>query len=82
LIALSGFFMGCFFPYGVKTLGEKERSVIGWAWGGNAFATVLGSILTVIVSINWNFTVVLVLAAVAYLFSGWLIFRQRIRAQG
>ena len=82
LISLSGFFMGCFFPYGVKTLGEKERTAIGWAWGGNAFATVLGSILTVIVSINWNFTVVLALAAAAYLFSGWLIFRQQARTKG
>ncbi len=44
--------------------------MIGWAWGANSFATVLGSILAVIVSINWNFTVVLAMAGIAYLAAG------------
>jgi hypothetical protein len=67
LISLAGFFMGAFFPEGVRRLGEKDKAMIGWAWGANSFATVIGSIMTVIVSINWNFTVVLVLAALSYL---------------
>jgi hypothetical protein len=67
LISLAGFFMGAFFPEGIRRLGEKDKAMIGWAWGANSFATVVGSIMTVIVSINWNFTVVLVLAALAYL---------------
>ncbi len=67
LISLAGFFMGAFFPWGIRRLGEKNKAMIGWAWGANSFATVVGSILTVIVSINWNFTVVLVLAALSYL---------------
>jgi len=67
LISLAGFFMGAFFPEGVRRLGEKNKAMIGWAWGANSFATVLGSIMAVIVSINWNFTVVLVLAALSYL---------------
>jgi hypothetical protein len=45
--------------------------MIGWAWGANSFATVLGSILAVIVSINWNFTLVLALAGIAYLAAGF-----------
>jgi hypothetical protein len=44
--------------------------MIGWAWGANSFATVLGSILAVIVSINWDFTLVLALAGIAYLGAG------------
>jgi spermidine synthase len=67
LISLAGFFMGAFFPEGIRRLGEKDKAMIGWAWGANSFATVVGSITTVIVSINWNFTVVLVLAALSYL---------------
>ncbi|MEI6613526.1 MAG: hypothetical protein WCL37_01385 [Chrysiogenales bacterium] len=67
LISLAGFFMGAFFPEGIGRLGKKDKAMIGWAWGANSFATVVGSIVTVIVSINWNFTVVLVLAALAYL---------------
>jgi spermidine synthase len=67
LIALAGFFMGAFFPEGVRRLGEKDKAMIGWAWGANSFATVVGSITAVIASINWNFTVVIILAALAYL---------------
>jgi spermidine synthase len=67
LIFLAGFFMGAFFPEGVRRLGVKDKAMIGWAWGSNSFATVVGSIMSVIVSINWNFTMVLVLAALSYL---------------
>ncbi|MDP2915406.1 MAG: hypothetical protein Q8O91_08135 [Candidatus Aminicenantes bacterium] len=70
LISLAGFFMGSFFPDGIRRLGKQDKTMIGWAWGANSFATVLGSILAVIVSINWNFTVVLVLAGTAYLAAG------------
>ena len=70
LISLAGFFMGAFFPEGIRRLGEKDKVMIGWAWGANSFATVLGSILAVIVSINWNFALVLILAGIAYLAAG------------
>jgi predicted membrane-bound spermidine synthase len=71
LISLAGLFMGAFFPEGIRRLGEADKGMIGWAWGANSFATVLGSILAVIVSINWNFTLVLVLAGIAYLAAGF-----------
>ena len=67
LISLAGFFMGAFFPEGIRRLGVQDKAMIGWAWGSNSFATVVGSIMAVIVSINWNFTVVLILAALSYL---------------
>jgi spermidine synthase len=67
LISLAGFFMGAFFPEGIRRLGAKDKAMIGWAWGSNSFATVVGSITSVIVSINWDFTMVLVLAALSYL---------------
>jgi len=67
LISLAGFFMGTFFPEGIRRLGAKDKAMIGWAWGSNSFATVVGSITSVIVSINWNFTIVLILAALSYL---------------
>jgi predicted membrane-bound spermidine synthase len=70
LISLAGFFMGSFFPDGIRRLGKQDKTMIGWAWGANSFATVLGSILAVIVSINWNFTAVLVMAGMAYLAAG------------
>ena len=70
LISLAGFFMGFFFPDGIRRLGEGDKALVGWAWGANSFATVLGSILAVIISINWNFTAVLALAGLAYLAAG------------
>jgi hypothetical protein len=70
-ISLAGFFMGSFFPDGIRRLGEANKVLIGWAWGANSFATVLGSILAVIASINWDFTVVLILAGIAYLAAGF-----------
>lgn len=70
LISLTGFFMGFFFPDGIRRLGEADKALVGWAWGANSFATVLGSILAVIVSINWNFTIVLAMAGLAYLAAG------------
>jgi predicted membrane-bound spermidine synthase len=52
LIFIPGFLMGMFFPTGIEYLGRKQKSMIGWAWGSNAFATVLGSVMTVIIAIN------------------------------
>ncbi len=74
LIAVVGVPMGVFFPTGLKYLGETNKSLIGWAWGANAFATVLGSVLTLIISINWNFSVAIWIASGFYLIAG-LIFK-------
>jgi spermidine synthase len=70
LIFIPGFLMGVFFPTGIDYLGKKQKSMIGWAWGSNSFATVLGSVLAVIIAINWNFTIVLLIAAGCYLSAG------------
>lgn len=70
LIFIPGFLMGVFFPTGIEYLGKRQKSMIGWAWGSNAFATVLGSVMTVIMAINWNFSSVLFLAAVFYISAG------------
>jgi spermidine synthase len=70
LVALSSFAMGMFFPYGIRNLGHRDRRLIGWAWGANAFATVLGSILAVIVSVSSDFGMVLLCAGLCYLLAG------------
>lgn len=76
LLAMAGIPMGFFFPVGLRYLGTNHPSLIGWAWGANAFASILGSVLTVIIAINWNFSVALLFAAVAYLSAG-VIFYQK-----
>ena len=76
-ISIIGVPMGVFFPTGLKYLGETNKAMIGWAWGSNAFATVLGSVLTVIIAINWNFSVTLWMAALSYLLAGFIFHRVR-----
>jgi predicted membrane-bound spermidine synthase len=70
LIFIPGFLMGVFFPTGIEYIGKRQKSMVGWAWGSNAFATVLGSVMTVIIAINWNFSVSLLLAALFYISAG------------
>jgi len=50
--------------------------MFGWAWGATSFDTDQGSIVAVIVSINWNFTAVLILAALSYLAAGFFSTRR------
>lgn len=73
LTTIVGTPLGVFFPFGIKKIGDKEKRFIGWAWGANGFATVLGSVLTVIISINFNFSLVLLISSFIY-FSAGLIF--------
>ncbi len=77
LIAVPGIPMGIYFPIGLKRISAKDPVMTGWAWGANAFATVLGSVITVIISINWNFSVGLITAAFIYLAAGYLFPRNK-----
>ncbi len=70
LISVLGIPMGMMFPTGMRYLGSENKIMIGWAWGANAFATVIGSVITVIIAINWNFSTALILAAILYIISG------------
>ena len=72
MIAVVGFFMGTFFPTGIRHLGETDTTLIGWAWGSNSFATVIGSVLGVILALNYSFTVVLLVCALGYFSAGAL----------
>ncbi len=75
VIFVAGFPMGFFFPVGLRKLGEEDSVMIGWAWGANAFATVFGSVFTVIIAINYSFTLALIIAALTYLMSGFIFKR-------
>ncbi len=70
IISMLGLPMGMFFPIGMRFLGNKNPVMIGWAWGGNAFATIIGSVMAVILATNTNFTITLAAAAGCYLLAG------------
>ncbi len=75
LISVLGIPMGIMFPSGLRYLGTDDKIMIGWAWGANAFATVIGSVITVIIAINWNFSTAMILAALLYILSGIIFFK-------
>jgi hypothetical protein len=65
VLAPLGFLMGMPFPTGLRLVKTVE-----WAWALNAAASVLGSVMAMIIAIHFGLTVTLVCAAVAYLLAG------------
>lgn len=61
-----GFLMGMPFPTGLRLVNTVE-----WAWALNASASVLGSVMAMVIAIHFGLTVTLGCAAVAYLLAAW-----------
>jgi spermidine synthase len=61
------FVMGMPFPSGLKILRDDAPGMIPWAFGVNGAASVLASILSIVVAMEAGFTVVALLAAGLYL---------------
>lgn len=57
-----GFLMGMPFPTGLRLVPTVE-----WAWALNAAASVLGSVLAMVIAIHFGLTITLACAALAYL---------------
>lgn len=51
IIAPAGFLMGIPFPTGLRRLEEEHKPSVRWAWSLNAAASVLGSVLAVVLAI-------------------------------
>jgi hypothetical protein len=69
MLAPLGVCLGMFMPLGLRTVsgdGETGRTYVAWGWAVNAFASVVGSALATILSMEFGFDVVLVLAMAAY----------------
>jgi hypothetical protein len=62
VLAPLGFLMGMPFPSGLRMVETVE-----WAWALNAAASVLGSVLAMVIAIHFGLTITLICAAVAYL---------------
>jgi hypothetical protein len=59
--------MGMPFPLGMRVAQRLGEAIVPWAWGVNAVTTTLGSILCVLASMQWGFTVTLIAGALVYL---------------
>ena len=66
VLAPLGFAMGMPFPTGLRALARAEDNTIEWAWALNAASSVLGSVLAMVVAIQWGLNVTLACAAAAY----------------
>jgi hypothetical protein len=60
-------------PLGITWLRRAAADVIPWAWGLNGSASVLSSILTIVIAVNFGFDQALVIAALLYLGAGMTI---------
>lgn len=53
-----GLTLGVFFPSGLRIVGEVNPTFIPWAWGVNGGASVVGSILAIVLAITYGFRAV------------------------
>jgi spermidine synthase len=64
-----GLSMGMPFPTGLRALADahQENNTIEWAWALNAASSVLGSVMAMLIAIQWGLGVTLACGAAAYL---------------
>jgi len=62
-----GMIMGVPFPAGLAEIGKQRRAAVPWAFGVNAAASVVGSIIAIMLAMEKGFSAVLCLAALIYL---------------
>jgi hypothetical protein len=62
-----GFLMGFPFPSGIRLLAQAGKKWIPWAWAINAFSSVISSVAALLLAFIGGYSLVLFLAAVAYL---------------
>ncbi len=62
-----GFLMGFPFPTGIRLLKGRVQGTIPWAWATNAFSSVVNSVLALMLAFWVGYSLVLAMAAVAYL---------------
>jgi spermine/spermidine synthase len=72
LLAPLGFAMGMPFPTGLHALEDGQRGTIEWAWAMNAGASVLGSVLAMIIAIHFGLGVTLAAGAACYVLAAAL----------
>lgn len=58
--------LGMPFPLGIQALHSKAPNLIPWAWGVNGFMTIVGSLLSVVLSMKIGFNATLLVAVAVY----------------
>jgi len=81
LIFPIGFFLGMPFPIGILAIQNQPAGAIAWAWGLNSLFTVVGSLISVLLSIFLGFRVTLIVAITFYVFAFWFFWRIHLASQ-
>jgi hypothetical protein len=82
LLAPLGLCLGMFMPLGLRTVGgmsDHADEYVAWGWAINGVFSVIGSVLTTILSMSWGFRTVQVVALGIYLFAGLALWQLRNR---
>lgn len=66
LIAPLAILMGMLFPMGIKRLSDNRPSLIPWAWALNGFASVLATLLSPLLAMQWGFLSVFICGLCCY----------------
>jgi spermidine synthase len=66
LLAPPGFVMGMPFPTGLRALHGAGGKTVEWAWAMNAASSVLGSVLAMVIAIQWGLQITLLCSACSY----------------
>lgn len=67
LIVPLGILMGMPFPLGITLTNRVSQRLIPWVWGINGYATVIGSVLCVILALSFGFKAAIFMACGIYL---------------
>ncbi|HMJ79349.1 MAG TPA: MFS transporter, partial [Iamia sp.] len=69
MMAPLGLCLGMFMPLGLGAVGRMtslSREYVAWGWAVNGFASVIGSVLTTLLSMTFGFRVVMAVALIVY----------------
>lgn len=78
VIAPAAFAMGFPFPLGLRFAKERAAPLLPWAFGVNGGASVIASVLTILVAMDHGFTHVLLLGAALYALAAFALPRARV----
>jgi len=73
-IAPLAFLMGMPFPLGLSRLAASSSETIPWAWGVNGCASVISSVLAVLLAMNYGFNMIIIIALSFYLLAGIVVY--------
>ncbi len=80
-IAPLAFFMGMPFPIGLSSLAVTNPETVPWAWGVNGCASVISSVLVILLAMNFGFNIVIVFAMGFYMLAG-IVFYKKLSGKG